>query len=129
MTIKRIPSNKLTLADCRMSAKERGGRCLSSKYVNIFYKMKWTCSLKHVWYATYTNIRNKNHWCPKCSSRRKITISFCKDFAASKSGKCLSNTYTNARINMVWECNLNHNWETTADKILNRVIGALYVDI
>lgn len=117
---KRIPGNKLTIEDCRESASKMGGKCLSTEYVDIFHKMTWMCSEGHIWEARYTQIRNKNHWCIECTGRKIIDINMCKAFAEDKAGSCLSTVYTNARSNMIWQCECWYIWETTADKILNR---------
>ena len=32
--------------------------------------MSWQCSEKHIWSATFNNIKNHSKWCPNCSSFR-----------------------------------------------------------
>ncbi len=34
-------------------AKSHGGKCLSSKYINNYTKMRWECSKKHRWELHY----------------------------------------------------------------------------
>jgi len=48
-------------------AKERGGKCLSNKYINSTSKLKWQCSKGHIWKTAFTNIKS-GRWCPICSS-------------------------------------------------------------
>jgi hypothetical protein len=50
-------------------AKERGGDCLSSIYINNKSKLKWRCSLGHEWQACLANVKNQKHWCPVCKHK------------------------------------------------------------
>lgn len=47
-------------------AKERGGRCLSTDYVNAATKLEWECRIGHRWFAPPNAIRN-GHWCRFCA--------------------------------------------------------------
>ena len=47
--------------------RKKGGKCLSTDYVNNKQKLKWQCKKGHVWEATPDTIKNKNRWCSKCS--------------------------------------------------------------
>ena len=65
-------SKKLTIKEMRQIAKERGGKCLSTKYVNVHTKLLWECSEGHQWKAKPSNIK-RGSWCRKCANRaRKI---------------------------------------------------------
>ena len=46
-------------------AKERGGKCLSDKYINSKTKIFWECSKGHQWESTPRDIR-RGTWCRKC---------------------------------------------------------------
>ena len=48
-------------------AKERGGKCLSKEYKNIFTKLDWECSRGHRWTASSVGIIHQKQWCPVCS--------------------------------------------------------------
>lgn len=98
-------------------AKEQGGKCLSSIYVNSKTKLKWECAEEHQWEATPNDIK-QGHWCPVCAKNRKgstqrLTIDEMKTLAFQRSGKCLSKEYTNTKTNLLWECSQGHQWETT----------------
>ena len=56
---------RLTIEEMKDIAKERGGKCLSNKYVNSTTKLKWQCSNGHVWFAQPNNIKF-GKWCKKC---------------------------------------------------------------
>ena len=47
-----------TIQDMHSLAKARGGKCLSTEYINISTKLQWQCAKGHIWEAVY----NKS-WC------------------------------------------------------------------
>lgn len=47
-------------------AREKGGKCLSSGFINRYNKMKFKCAYGHIWEAAARNIR-QGHWCNTCS--------------------------------------------------------------
>ena len=57
---------KNTIDYMRLVAKERGGDCLSKKYVNARTKLKWQCSCSKTWFATPSDILRPS-WCRSCS--------------------------------------------------------------
>lgn len=60
---------KLTIEKMQNMAEEKGGRCLSEKYVNATTKLLWQCHEGHKWKATPANIRG-GRWCPICAGRK-----------------------------------------------------------
>ena len=48
---------KLSLVDMQSLANERGGSCLSKKYVNANTKLVWRCSKGHEFDATPGNVK------------------------------------------------------------------------
>ena len=61
------------IRDMHKLAEARGGKCLSSKYINNRTKLTWQCEKGHIWEATPHNIRN-DHWCPECGGSKKLTL-------------------------------------------------------
>ena len=108
---------KLTIEECRQVAEKKGGKCLSTEYVNNMTEMKWECSKGHQWGAIFTNIKHCNNWCLDCSGSRKYTIEECKEFAEKKGGKCLSIKYKNSEKYLSWECSKGHQWDATFSSI------------
>jgi len=45
------------------------------------------------------------------------TIKDAQELAAEHNGKCLSETYTNVRTNMTWECSEKHQWSANYNSI------------
>ncbi|HEC40779.1 MAG TPA: hypothetical protein ENI29_21225 [bacterium] len=110
---------RYTIEECRDIALQKGGKCLSNVYKNVRPKMRWECNDGHIWETAFTNIINKNAWCPYCAKNRRLTLEECKEFAKSKKGKCLSNIYINSRTKMEWKCEHGHIWKAAFYNIKN----------
>jgi hypothetical protein len=109
---------KLTIEDCRDLAESRGGKFLSTKYINANTKYLWECENEHQWEALYSNVQ-QGYWCPYCAGNAKKTIEDCYKLAEQKNGKCLSVEYVNNKIKMLWQCEKDHQWKTSYGKIKN----------
>ena len=59
-------NRRLTIEQMKEIAIERGGKCLSQKYINSKTKLKWECSEGHQWRATPDSIKYRGSWCPIC---------------------------------------------------------------
>lgn len=110
---------RLTLAHCHEAALNRGGRCISTEYINTKTKMKWQCDANHIWEASYESIIRMCSWCPYCAKRAKLTLEECILFAQSKNGRCLSLEYKTNGTKMLWQCHKGHKWEATFAHIKN----------
>jgi len=108
---------KLTIEEMREIAKERGGKCLSKKYVDKETKLKWQCSEGHIWEAAPGSIKSKESWCPYCSGKVKLTIEEMREIAKERGGKCLSKTYINSGTKLKWQCSEGHIWDATPRSI------------
>jgi hypothetical protein len=60
-------NKKLDLEKIRKLAINKGGRCLSRKYINSKTKLLWECKEGHQWYASVFSIKTRNSWCPVCN--------------------------------------------------------------
>jgi hypothetical protein len=93
--------------DIKRIAEEKGGKCLSNKYVDMKSMLVWQCNSGHIWEATLKSIK-KNNWCPEC---KKINIiKKMQEIAKKRKGKCLSDKYINSDIKLNWQCENNHEW-------------------
>lgn len=61
------PEGSYTIKDMQELAGFRGGKCLSTEYVEIKTKLKWRCAVGHEWLAT-TKLLKTGHWCPECAA-------------------------------------------------------------
>lgn len=101
-------------------ARKKGGKCLSTVYMNNNTKLEWQCSKGHVWKALPANVKFTT-WCPYCSNRMPyrtiLTLNDMQKTAEEKGGKCLSNKYLGNRIPLRWQCKNGHIWETRPQNI------------
>ena len=57
---------KKNISDLNKTASERGGRCLSTEYINVDTKYDWECSLGHKFRNSFNKVSH-GQWCPTCS--------------------------------------------------------------
>ena len=119
-------------------AKLNSGKCLAESYVNAHAKLKWECSLGHIWEANANNVQNGT-WCPTCSRKnRKKTprvlsvntiqknetrllaiFSRMQEIARERGGECLSSSVSRSTVKLSWKCALGHQWDATPNNIAN----------
>ncbi|RHZ69491.1 hypothetical protein Glove_283g91 [Diversispora epigaea] len=51
-------------------ANEKGGDCISEKYINSITPLLWQCK-NHLWYANLDKVKNSDTWCPFCPWKRE----------------------------------------------------------
>ena len=107
---------KITIEEMQNIAHNRGGKCLSTKYVNSSTKLRWQCKEGHEWEAKSSVIK-RGSWCPHCSGRAKLTLEMMQEIAKSKDGECLSTIYTNSSTKLKWRCKEGHEWEAIPESI------------
>jgi len=111
-----VGKKKRNLQDMHALAHARGGKCLSTVYVNAHTKINWKCENGHQWWALHTSIQ-RGSWCRKCAGMEKKTIEEMQYLAVQRGGKCLSTEYKNGRTHLDWECASGHQWKTTPENI------------
>jgi len=99
-------------------AEKRGGKCLSSNYINNRTNLEWECEKGHQWKATPISVKNHGSWCPECSDN-KGTIEEMQKIAKKRGGKCLSANYINSKSKLKWECKMGHQWEAIPSNVKN----------
>ena len=55
-----------SIEKCKAFAISKGWECLSDTYENNKTNLKWRCSKKHEWNASFHSIKNNNTGCPNC---------------------------------------------------------------
>jgi hypothetical protein len=109
------------LLEMKELAVQKGGKCLSEKYLGYHRKLDWQCKHGHKWSTTPSSIKGtekrKGTWCPECSGNQKMSIENMILLAEKNGGKCLSKNYVNARTRLIWECEEGHIWEATPDSV------------
>jgi hypothetical protein len=105
-----------TIETMRSLAEQKGGLCLSGRYVSNIVKLTWQCGNGHKWKTTPAGIISGN-WCPYCARRAKGTIEEMRKIARKRGGKCLSNRYVNTHTGLIWQCSRGHQWEAVPDAV------------
>lgn len=101
-----------TLDDMHALARQHGGQCLSERYIDCEHKLRWRCAQGHVWEANCGPI-SRGHWCRRYyDNRNRGSIENMQALAASRGGKCLSETYINAKTALLWQCAAGHTWKS-----------------
>lgn len=101
-------------------AAQRGGACLSNKYVTCKTKLRWRCAEGHEWETAPDNVR-QGSWCQICGNKRQgrqkaKSIEAAQLLARAKGGECFSEEYINNKTKLRWKCGTGHEWEAaTAD--------------
>ncbi len=90
-------------------AAERGGKLLSTEYIDNKTKMEWVCAKSHRWLARPADI-GQGKWCLICSGRAPHNLAWCNELAREHNGFCLSAEYKNTQTHMEWECEQGHRW-------------------
>lgn len=126
-------------------AEKRGGKCLSSFYVNNNTKLHWECAKGHTWSAVPGSIQQgqwcprcvyghewqatiyslrKGTWCSKCANKsrgpKRLGLNVAKEVAALMGGMCLSAEYVNTDTKLRWRCADGHEWEAIPDSVVRR---------
>ena len=109
-----------TLEDARALAKAKGGSCLSPVYRNSRSRLEWRCGLGHSpWHASYDNVK-RGTWCPTCGHAIHGTIADMKSLAVSRGGQCLSDTFVNFHVPLLWQCANGHEWKAEPNSVIGR---------
>ncbi|MBK3786399.1 hypothetical protein G3A43_40055 [Paraburkholderia aspalathi] len=96
----------------------RGGRCLSTQYVNSTAKLEWECAEGHRWFAYPSNVK-RGTWCAACVKERTYrTLADVQQAAQARGGRCLSEKYENNYTHLLFECGTGHRWQARAQFIL-----------
>lgn len=92
---------------------ERGGKCLSSEFINRKTRVKFECSQGHQWEVLPTIIMYEKTWCKKCAGLAPLTLDDIKQWAIKRGGECLSSEYLGREIKHRLRCSAGHEFEHT----------------
>ena len=107
----RCEGYRLTLAEMQAMAAERGGRCLSREFVNVWAELKWQCAEGHRWTAPPLGLRYRGVWCPTCSGATpRIPDLWAAALAEARKhgGACVGDRSKAATQSTRWRCSLGH---------------------
>jgi hypothetical protein len=98
-------------------AKQRGGNCLSKRYINSKEKLLWECNEGHRWFSTPFSIKVRKSWCPQCAGNQPLGLKTMHKLARARDGECLTAEYFNVKTTMRWQCKDGHIFESTPENI------------
>jgi hypothetical protein len=105
-----------TIEEMQQIARQRGGECLSNRYINNYYKLTWQCREGHQWEAVPASVK-QGYWCSACSRVLKGTIEEMRTIAETRGGQCLSDTYVDSSTKVDWRCEVGHQWKAIPARI------------
>lgn len=83
----------------KLFAKERGGKCLTTKYKSSTDEIKFKCKSNHIFNMKYSNAINLGHWCSICSKTNNISEEICRSYFEAMFGKKFKKIRPNWLIN------------------------------
>lgn len=114
-----IEDRRIGLEEMRALAASRGGKCLSSEYVNSMTPLTWECRGGHTWKAAPSAVKYSGTWCPTCGKRPPLSLADAQQLASKLGGECLSTEYVRSLDKLRWRCAKGHEWEATLNSIRN----------
>jgi hypothetical protein len=76
-SLERANKQRSNINEIQKLASKRGGKCLSTEYINAQKPLLWECNNGHQWKTSANNVQ-QGKWCPKCSSGLGERI--CREF-------------------------------------------------
>lgn len=112
---------KLEIKEFIRIARQRGGKLLSTEYINSATPLLWRCAQGHSWWAEPGRVKDSKYgfgtWCRVCAylaqrGRRhpEVTLEDMQEIARQRGGECVSEFYVNANTKMKWRCARGHEW-------------------
>jgi hypothetical protein len=104
---------------------QRGGECLTEQFRGAEAKLRFRCSHRHEWEASYDSIVRVGRWCTVCSlskraeRSRTITIEQLRAHAKERGGDCLSETRGSSEDYLKWKCVKGHVWDARIKNVIN----------
>ncbi|CAE6864591.1 hypothetical protein IQ288_05080 [Burkholderia sp. R-69980] len=106
------------LARCQEMARERGGVCLSSRYLGQDVRLSWGCELGHEWEMSPRMCR-RGIWCAECrksaqaASYRAETLDKIRRHVEATGGKLISKTFVGQNESLQLLCAAGHRWSAS----------------
>jgi len=103
-------------------ALSRGGRCLSTTYIDNSTKMEWECSEGHRWFASTSSVKQGGSWCPQCrgkriSKSRTTSIEKIESLCKSLSLRLHGTEKQENRLHYLVSCSNGHSWLTDLSRL------------
>lgn len=113
---RRAEAQRHDIEEIRATIAQRGGRLISSVYVNNRTPVEVTCKHGHVWHTRASGLM-KGAWCPTCAGNAKLTLEIVRKDAQARGGELLSAKYVNVQTKLDWRCGQGHVFQMNANSI------------
>ena len=110
------------LAKYQAIARQWGGVCRSTEYINQRTKLEFSCQRGHLFSAQPVNVYHKGSWCPHCSGNAKLSLQDAHVAAEALGCVCLSTEYQSVHKPLQWRCSRGHAFTASLTSV--RTMGA-----
>ncbi|MBC8177407.1 MAG: zinc-ribbon domain-containing protein [Deltaproteobacteria bacterium] len=112
---------KLTIEDMQIAAAQRGGKFLSTEYINSYTRHLWGCGNGHRWEATPSQIIHQNQWCGKCAGNVPRRYDELVGIVNSRAGELLTSKdqYMSGKSKVKIKCNCGYLWTPIAASVFS----------
>jgi hypothetical protein len=106
------------LTRCQEMARERGGVCLSSRYLGQDVRLSWRCEVGHEWEMS-PRMCTRGSWCAECrksaqaATYRAETLEKIRRHVEATGGKLISKTFVSQNEPLQLLCAAGHRWSTS----------------
>lgn len=108
----------LTIEMMQSIARERGGECLSTTFVDERTHLLWRCAKGHEWPSSPSSVKHHGSWCAKCNGSNN-DIDTIREIAAERGGVCLDDVYVNTTTKMHFKCAKDHLLEMDTHSLIS----------
>ncbi len=105
------------LDELKAFATEKGGKCLTEKYINAKTKLKFECSKGHQWLALPINMYKHRVWCSQCRERKILSREYLNNLASEYGGEYLTKGKVYSVTRLDWKCKEGHLWKASIHTI------------
>lgn len=119
----RCRGRRFGIEDMRAIAAERGGRCISRKFVDVKTQLRWECEAGHRWWMTPETVRQRGVWCPECRPvrpRKRPEAPLWQaalERAAASGNVCIEGLDRRAKRSVLWRCAAGHEWNASPERV------------
>jgi hypothetical protein len=119
---------RIGIEQVRAVIAERGGTCISRKYVSSRAPLRLRCAEGHEWSTSWSSLQ-RGAACPACRSSRRAswtapssprarpTLALLREIARTRGGSCLASEIDGARTKVPWKCSAGHEWSARIDAV------------
>lgn len=102
--------------------RSRGGRCLSTAYIDNSTKLEWECAKGHRWFASGASVKVAGSWCPECkgdriSNRKRTPVEEVETLCRGLSLRLKSTEKKATGLFYLVTCVKGHSWLTDVSRL------------